>query len=915
MKKRIYNPLHIVFLFLALLSIVPQTSSIFAGQQNIDKQPSNLSTQQLESQNLLPATRVNPQLNKAEVAKRTTKLQMPFIANDGQTDERVAFYAKTFGGIVFVTKEGEIVYSLPAKSSESVNNINNTKDVTRTFMPEHFKAKALSYGKSKDDYKNAVNNIQSSIPHSSYQKLQCLALKEELVGSKVGRIKGEDKAITKVSYFRGNDPSKWKSDVSTYDTVSLGEVYGGIELKLKAYGDNVEKLFHVESGADPGVIQLRLNGAKVIKVSENGELVAETELGHVRFTAPVAYQYNIAGEKVKVSASYIIKESDPLSGEQELIYSFHVGEYDSTKELIIDPLLASTYLGESSSGYVYTIVLDSSGNVYIAGFTTSSDFPTTSGAYDTSYSSGRDVFISKLNSSLSSLSASTYLGGLGEDGGYAIALDNSGNVYVTGHTDSPNFPTTRGAYDTSFNDRSDDNSDIFISKLNSSLSSLSASTYLGGSNIDHGNAIALDSSGNVYVTGDTRSSDFPTTSGAYDTSFSGFGVYISKLNSTLSSISASTYLNAEYANDIALDNSGNVYVTGSTSSTDFPTTSGAYDTSFNGYGDTCSEYTGDIFISKLNSSLSHLSASTYLGGTSDEIGSAIALDSNDNVYITGETYSADFPTTSNAYDTSSNNSTPYGLSCSYNDVFISNLNSSLSSLLASTYLSGSGAETGYAIDLDSSGNVYVTGYTYSSDFPTTTDAYDSSYNDNIKTNDIFISKLNSSLSSLSASTYLGGSKFDYGEAIALDSSDNVYVTGGTTSSDFPTTNDAYEASSNNSYNKVFISKLDNALSSCKKATAIEVYPAELTLQKNESNSIVVTVTGKNGCPAKNQKVKATIDEDGKDLIRVTPQSIKTDAYGKAIFTVTAKSKTGDTNITFKVKNTDLEATVSVSVVE
>ena len=220
-----------------------------------------------------------------------------------------------------------------------------------------------------------------------------------------------------------------------------------------------------------------------------------------------------------------------------------------------------------------------------------------------------DVFVSKLNSGLTSLLASTYLG-LTECG-YSIALDTSGNVYVTGYTGSTDFPTTSGAYDTSFNGG---DYDVFVSKLNSGLTSLLASTYLGGSGPDEGNSLTLDTSGNVYVTGATKSTDFPTMSGAYDT-FGGYydysDVFISKLDSGLTSLLASTYLvglNMIMGISLALDTSGNVYVTGYTGSSSFPTTSGAYDTSFNG-----GDY--DVFVSKLNSGLTSLLASTYLGGS------------------------------------------------------------------------------------------------------------------------------------------------------------------------------------------------------------------------------------------------------------------------------------------------------------
>ncbi|OOP56041.1 MAG: hypothetical protein AYP45_11405 [Candidatus Brocadia carolinensis] len=272
--------------------------------------------------------------------------------------------------------------------------------------------------------------------------------------------------------------------------------------------------------------------------------------------------------------------------------------------------MASTYLGGTHTETGYSITLDRSGNVYVAGLTYSSDFPTTSGAYDTSWNSWNsdsDVFISKLDGGLTSLLASTYLGGSSSDVGLSLALDTSGNVYVAGFTGSTDFPTTSGAYDTSWNGVDD----VFVSKLDGGLTNLLASTYLGGSSSDGGFSLALDTSGNIYVTGLAVSPDFPTTGGAYDTSFNGgYDAFVSKLNNGLTSLLASTFLGGSGRNhgaSITLDTSGNVYVAGFTGSTDFPTTSGAYDTSWNGVD--------DVFISKLDGGLTSLLASTYLGGS------------------------------------------------------------------------------------------------------------------------------------------------------------------------------------------------------------------------------------------------------------------------------------------------------------
>src|SRR3990172_2237440 len=728
----------------------------------------------------------NPQVDKAAFAQKTRKLQMPFIANNGQVDEQVEFYAKTFGGTVFVTKDGEIVYALP-KTEKS----------------------ACRLGEAE--------RTQQSSPKSEIQNLKSgVALREEFVGAKVNAIQGEDPSVTKVNYFKGNDPSKWKTNVSTYDYVNLGEIYKGIELRLKAYGDNVEKLFCVKPGVDPEQIRISLSGiqstetpmieekqppvspfikgdltvsplekgASGLWVNEEGQLVAETELGPVKFTKPVAYQ-EIDGKRIYVDVAYQIENCKMQNAEQGIThplplsrgeyissllggdsgvgksntdtdnghgsreYGFTVASYDKTKDLIIDPLLASTFLGGSRGEEGYSLTLDTSGNVYVSGVTWSSDFPTTSSAYYTSpfFAIDYDVFVSKLNSGLTSLLASTFLGGSGGEKGYSLALDTSGNVYVTGYTTSSDFPTTSGAYDTSRNVI-----DVFVSKLDSGLTSLLASTYLGGSGNDVGNSLTLDTSGNVYVTGGTWSSDFPTTSGAYDTSYNGGSGdgFVSKLNGGLTSLLASTFLGGskdlvwsmtldtdDAGKSLIIDTSGNVYVTGKTGSLDFPTTVGAYDTSFNGGF--------DVYVSKLDSGLTSLLASTFLGGNGgQDYGNSITLDTSGNVYVAGFA-SYGFPTTSGAYDTSNGNG----------DVFVSKLNSGLTSLLASTFLGGSGYDYGNSFALDTSGNAYVTGWTNSLDFPTTSGAYDTSRDNNYST--VFVSKLNSGLTSLLASTYLGGS--------------------------------------------------------------------------------------------------------------------------------------------------------------
>jgi len=510
-----------------------------------------------------------------------------------------------------------------------------------------------------------------------------------------------------VSYFLGKDKKKWVSGVSTYDYVSLGEIWKGIELKVRAYGNNVEKLFYINPQTGVNEIKIRLEGAKKLEVAKDGRLKVVTEKGEVYFSKPVAYQ-EIAGKKKEIKVAYVVKGKE---------YTFKLGQYDPTRPVIIDPLLASTYLGGSDWDEALALALDGDGNVYVAGWTYSSDFPTTAGAYDASYNGYgyEDVFVSKLSSDLSTLLASTYLGGGSYDKVYALALDGQGNVYVAGYTHSSGFPTTDGAYDTSHNAYDD----AFVSKLSSDLSTLLASTYLGGGSYDGALALALDGQGSVYVAGWTSSSDFPTTAGAYDTSHNGYyDVFVSKLSSDLSDLLASTFLGEgddDYARALALDGQGNVYVAGYTHSSGFPTTDGAYDTSHNGYY--------DVFVSKLSSDLSTLLASTFLGGGNWDEAYALALDGDGNVYVAGYTESSDFPTTDGAYDTRLDGD---------GDAFVSKLSSDLSTLLASTYLGGGSYDKVYALALYGVGNVYVAGWTYSFDFPTSAGAYDTSHNDYYK---------------------------------------------------------------------------------------------------------------------------------------------------------------------------------------
>jgi len=548
-------------------------------------------------------------------------------------------------------------------------------------------------------------------------------------------------------------------------------------------------------------ITVRLSGAGSIKVNEAGELEAATELGVVRFTRPVAYQ-EIDGRRIEIPVSYMLHAPNSAFRipHSAFVYGFTVGAYDRSQTLVIDPLLASTYLGGGGSDSASSLAIDSSGNIYVAGVTNSENFPTTVGAYDTTYNAS-DVFISKLSADLSTLLASTYLGAGASDSTSSITIDPSGNVYVTGYTYSSNFPTTPGAYDQKFN--SSDYADIFISKLSPDLTTLLASTFLGGGENDSATALMTDPSGNVYVTGWTFSDNFPTTTGAFDQKYNSThrrDAFISKLSADLSTLLISTFLGGgggEWVSSLTMDRTGNIYVTGWTASDNFPVTTGAYDQKFNSSG-----YT-DAFVTKLSSDLSALFASTYLGGGGGEWATSIAIDRSGDVYVTGGTGSDNFPITPGAYDEVFNSS-------GYPDAFISKLSSDLSILFASTYLGGGNIETTSSLAIDAAGNIYVTGLTFSNTFPTTPGAYDEVFNSSGYA-DVFISKLSPDLSTLLASTFLGGGGGEWASSMTMDRTGNIYVTGWTGSDNFPTTDSAYSRILRGDTD-AFISRLDGNLS-------------------------------------------------------------------------------------------------------
>ncbi|MCK4718715.1 MAG: SBBP repeat-containing protein, partial [Thermoplasmata archaeon] len=402
---------------------------------------------------------------------------------------------------------------------------------------------------------------------------------------------GRGRSSSVSNFFLGSEESKWCTDVSRYYEVVYEGLWDGIDLVYYVYNDGLKYDLILHPGARVEDIRMSVEGHDALSVGLDG-LTFTTSAGmEIRDTGLSVFYAD--GEQEEIGSRFVLLNGDT--------YSFILDEYDHSRTVVIDPVIYSTYLGGLlNEGFVDLlgggvtggdIAVDAIGNAYVTGWTQSIDFPTTPGAYNETYAGMRDVFLSKLDPSGSILLYSTYIGGTNDDSGYAIALDDSGNIYIAGSTASANltfpfssFPTTSGVYLSPVTG----GQLVFVSKLNSHGNSLLYSTCIGGKASDFAYGIVVDDDGNAHVVGGTYSFDFPTTAGALDpvkdvTDVS-LDTFIFKLGPTASSLWYSTFLGGTWdegglttRGDIALDDEGCVYVTGGTSSPDFPTTSGAFE--------------------------------------------------------------------------------------------------------------------------------------------------------------------------------------------------------------------------------------------------------------------------------------------------------------------------------------------------
>jgi hypothetical protein len=642
--------------------------------------------------------------------------------------------------------------------------------VPLTFEPNRGQAdsrvKFVSHGQGYTLFltgKDAVFALSSGSDNQS-------ALQMTLKGAHAQSPVGLEPTRAVSNYFIGNDPSKWQTGIPTYGRVRYEQVYSGVDLTFYGNQRQLEYDFAVSPGANPEAIRLQFQGARKISVLPDGDLAVQTSTGSVSLHRPVVFQEDVEGKRKDIDAGFVLLKrnevafrvgaydhSRSLVIDPVITYATYLGgsnfengysngvsgspmvgiavgsdgtayltgvtqstDFPTSNAFQSKPaggldvfvtrfsadgtqVMYSTYLGGKGDDFAGGIAVDSQGNAYVAGGTESSDFPTTANAFQKNPPSGNAGFIAKLSPTGGSLVYSTFLGGNHTTHLDSIAVDNNLNAYVTG-ADTGGFPTSSTAFQKSIpGERSP-----FVAKLSADGASLTYGTYVGGTKDDVALGIALDGNGHAYITGSATSSDFPTTSGAVQTTFGGgYDAFVSQLNADGSGLVYSTYLGGssnDQAYGIAVDGTGNAYVTGTTHSANFPIAN-AQQPALNG--------SSDAFVAKLKADGSGLVYSTYLGGKHDEIGFAVAVDEMGRAYVTGTTSSlgsiGGFPTLYSLV----------GTTAAPGDAFITEYTPDGSAFVYSTLFGGFNEQTvGNAIALES-GVVYVTGFTQANDLPVT----------------------------------------------------------------------------------------------------------------------------------------------------------------------------------------------------
>jgi len=576
------------------------------------------------------------------------------------------------------------------------------------------------------------------------------AVTSELLGANPHvRPEGAEPLAARANYIVGNNPAQWRAGVPLFGRAVYRGVYPGIDLVFHGTAGALEYDFVVQPGASVHTIAFEISGASALRLGTDGALDIVTSAGEIRWRKPEVYQ--IAGGVRREVAGRFVGQGRRVT--------FALGPYDHSRSLIIDPTLSyGSYFGGSNNDAARGMAVDSSGNVYITGFALSNNLPVTGGAFQTAYHGGTsgadfggDAFAAKFTAA-GALAYVTYIGGSMDDIGSAIAVDSSGNAYITGNTDSADFPTVAGSFQTKYggdggNPFLGKAGDAFVVKLNAAGSALIYSTYLGGVMDDRGTAIAVDSSGNAYIGGVTLSTNFPVLN-AYQAKYKGGGG-----SPPFCCGSAAPFMS-----------------------------------------------TGDGFLTKLNPGGTGLLFSTYFGGSLDDSVTSLAIDGSGNVYLGGSTVSTDFPVL-DAYQSTFGGAASADVQpvITTGDGWVAKFNSTGQPVF-STYLGGSSDDAVMGLAIDSTGAVYVTGFTSSANFPVTAGAAQSKLagpttltgERGFLWGDAFAAKFAPSGKSLVYSTFIGGSDDDAGMAIAVDSAGNAYIGGFSASTNFPVTKNALQ---------------------------------------------------------------------------------------------------------------------------
>ena len=730
-------------------------------------------------------------LTKEDFGKAYGRLPMSFEENQGQTAREVRYVAHGGGYELFLTPQEAVIALRP---SQDLN-----------FSPPHRSA------------------LIRALRQQRRAMQQTTAIRMRLEGANPEPlISGAERLPTRVNYFTGSDPKNWHTDIPAYARVKYAGIYPGVDLVFYGNQRRLEYDFVIAPGADPKAIQLKIDGARKLRINARGDLVLSVAEGEVEFQRPLIYQ-QVKGEKREIAGNYVV------AGDHRV--AFAVANYDRSEPLILDPVLNySTYLGgggDEGPAFPMGIAVDTAGDAIVVGQTFSTDFPTTSNGLTQQPLVGNlgASFMAELNPAGTQILYSTYLVGTttsAADGATSVAVDSTGKVYVTGVTFAAGFPS-KNPLPSPPNSADTTNGTCFVTKLDPTQSgnnSLVFSTYLGGGGAvgaggEIGNGIAVDANGNAYVAGQTSSTDFPVMN-AYQSTFNplnlgnAFGsAFLSKINTTNSTLVYSTYLSGNAANaggiatngdqafGVTVDTSNNAYVVGTTTSnnsTNFPSSTNA-----NQMAPPAGNTQGSAFVSKINtagSGAASLVYSTYIAGSTKELGYAIALGPNNVAYVTGPTSSNDFPTTAGAFDTSDAG----GGGKAFVSVVDTTKTGVGNSLTYSTFLGGGGGDTAYGIRADAAGNAYIVGTTPSTNFPGTNTGTRLGGFQTILANprgNAFIAKLSlggKGTADLLYSTYFGGSGDgppstvpDQGFAIAIDSANppNAYIAGWTPSANLP----------------------------------------------------------------------------------------------------------------------------------